>query len=118
MSGYYDRVTARRVTLPHVSISLLEQRLFKLLHPFAAYETWKGSALLDACVPGWQNRIDIENLCVSDDKHCMLAQLFGGYLCGARKLGITDGASLGFDCRPQMDPVYRKAWAIQIQNRH
>ena len=118
MSGHQDRLTTPRVTFPKPSLSKTQRRLFKLMHPFAAYETWKGARLLDTCKTDWINRVVINTMVLSDRDECILKQVFGSYDEGLCQLQILEPASYGFDCRPQMDLFYRKAWAIQIQNRH
>src|SRR5688572_21756971 len=38
----------------------------------------RGMVLLDERVPGWEHRIDLERLRLSECKDCVVGQLFGG----------------------------------------
>lgn len=53
----------------------------------------KGIALLDQKVPGWPDRIDLEQLSISSGTHCVTAQVSGvfNYTVGMRMLDLEEG---------------------------
>lgn len=57
-----------------------------------------GVAFLDRQVPGWVDRIDVDNLDVACSVNCVLGQLYGGYSSGTHALGLDQdqAAALGF----------------------
>jgi hypothetical protein len=58
-----------------------------------------GAAFLDARIPAWAGKLDIDRLNIRDYKSCVLGQLYGGsYSRGADELGLSDTATiqLGF----------------------
>lgn len=61
----------------------------------------RGVALLDEKVPGWVNKVDVEQLNVSNGTTCVLGQLYGEYNFGRAKLGLDEvqAAEYGFQLR-------------------
>lgn len=57
-----------------------------------------GVAFLDRQVPGWVDRIDVDNLNVASPVNCVLGQLYGMYSSGISALGLDQdqAAALGF----------------------
>ncbi|MGW4128017.1 hypothetical protein [Amycolatopsis japonica] len=81
----------------------------------------RGVALLDEKVPGWHQRIDVEELVISSSEHCILGQLFGLYSAGTDALKLTTGASQGFDLRLS-DPdsgyaILDRLWQFVVRSR-
>jgi hypothetical protein len=60
------------------------------------FEIEMGAALLDEKFPGWDAKIDVNLLDLTDCSWCVLGQLFGRYMAGLRALGIYDGVRLDF----------------------
>ena len=62
----------------------------------------KGMKFLDEKVPGWEHRIDLDELDIANCTRCMLGQLFGDYGRITRDgylfevLSRSESASLGF----------------------
>lgn len=83
----------------------------------------RGAALLDEKVPGWWERIDLEQLQLSSCIRCVLGQLFGIYGQGIRELGdsirlVADAIRHGlfvFDAA-DYEPL-TAAWKQLIQQR-
>lgn len=61
----------------------------------------RGVALLDEKVPGWVDRVDVEQLDVSNGLTCVLGQLFLTYSSGRAKLDLDEvqAAEHGFQLR-------------------
>jgi hypothetical protein len=85
----------------------------------------RGIELLDAKVPGWASRINLDNLQLSDCVECVLGQLFGRFSKGADELGLDYCSSKirdhGFDAQPS-DATgdfqrLQKEWVRRIQER-
>jgi len=49
----------------------------------------RGCAILDAATPGWQDRIDLETLDLSDPCQCILGQLYRTFGMGAIMLKLS-----------------------------
>ncbi len=58
----------------------------------------RGAAYLDETTPGWADRIDLDNLRLSDKCACVLGQLDGDYDTALRARGLrgSQPARLGF----------------------
>lgn len=56
-----------------------------------------GMVLLGGKMPGWERRIDLRKLRLSDCYRCVVGQLFRGYFDGKEALGFCDGSDYGFD---------------------
>jgi len=53
----------------------------------------RGMALLDASAPGWEWRVDLDDLDLSSCTLCVVGQLYAGdYSGGLRALGEEDGS--------------------------
>ncbi len=50
----------------------------------------RGCALLDAKVPGWRERIDLEKFDLLVSCHCVLGQLYGEYSEGRKQMFAWD----------------------------
>lgn len=64
-------------------------------------EVERGIALLDERVPGWRDRINLDDLDMGSITKCVLGQLFGQYVDGLNELfgdryTFFDGAHYGF----------------------
>lgn len=46
----------------------------------------KGAALLDEKMPGWADKIDLDELQLNDQCNCVLGQVYGGYDDGTAEL--------------------------------
>lgn len=61
----------------------------------------QGAALLDRDVPYWALRIDLDRLRLSSARRCVLAQVYGDFNRGRRRLGLWatwDTRNVGFAC--------------------
>ena len=88
-----------------------------------------GAALLDREDPGWALHVDLDKLGMANigGKHCVLAQTFGSYGAGLRRLKLTraEGTRHGFDLRLISGiftgiiafPVLTAAWKMEIEAR-
>lgn len=56
----------------------------------------RGAELLDREVPGWADKISLDELAMCSCAHCILGQLFGRFLDGANKLNV-DECEYGFE---------------------
>jgi len=71
-----------------------------------------GARLLDWARPGWREEIDPTCLVLEDPAHCILGQLYGGYLLGVRALlGVGPESDEfvvdhGFESYHILDPWY------------
>lgn len=64
-------------------------------------EVKAGIALLDEKVPGWRERIDLNQLKMEYCFSCILGQVFGEYVFGLRQLGIATDDDSEFDPEEQ-----------------
>ena len=71
----------------------------------------RGAALLDAKMPGWAARIDVEWLQLSSCTRCVLGHLFGEFSQACDLLGIR-GSEYGFDNGPRDELFYELAPAL------
>lgn len=56
----------------------------------------KGIALLDAKVPEWCTKMQLDHLKMGDGASCVLGQVFGDYDDGLIGLGLLDPAASGY----------------------
>jgi hypothetical protein len=97
------------------------------MHNQAEQDMKLGATLLDAKAPDWLEKIDLDKLNVATHSFCVLAQVFGSYTEGLRKLGLTDeeAKNHGFQTRhertPQEHALYREqvnaAWRWEVIRR-
>jgi hypothetical protein len=57
-----------------------------------------GATFLDELMPDWTSRIDPERLSMASKDDCIIAQLFGSYETGVRRLGVcvSEARRFGF----------------------
>jgi hypothetical protein len=59
-----------------------------------AVKVARGVELLDAQVPDWRSRIDVDHLDMNDPTNCVLGQLFGHHVDGRNAVGLGDATEL------------------------
>jgi len=81
----------------------------------------KGIALLDAKVPEWCTKMQLDHLKLENPSSCVLGQVFGDYEHGLNTLKINGGADYGFamshadyDDIPAYGPLTRR-WKQRIR---
>lgn len=64
---------------------------------------WAGIGYLNVKSPGWQKKVNLRRLDLSNPQHCVLGEVFGTYVRGKNALGLTGAdsrssevAALGF----------------------
>lgn len=68
-----------------------------------------GVALLNATIPNWRVRINLDELVMSDPCCCVLGQVFRGYICGyIVALDLLQPELSGDD-----ELLTRRAWAVR-----
>lgn len=92
----------------------------------------RGAAFLDEILPGWHEKIDVQQLALSDNRCCVLAQLaddlpgppefssYRPYFNAKEKLGLsdTDCAKLGFYVWPRQSFArLTSSWKLIIEGR-
>jgi hypothetical protein len=86
-----------------------------------------GAALLDAEVPGWAKRIELEELDLGSPHRCVLGQLYGSYARGLSAVGLgwlrgtRDGSrERGFTAYPSEGDTFAEltaAWRGEVAAR-
>lgn len=74
----------------------------------AAVRARRGALLLDEQQPGWAREIDLGGLDMLSVCDCITGQVFGGYVSGARTLGISGAL---YHCLPS-DEVIRHGFQV------
>ena len=80
----------------------------------------RGAALLDQDLPDWEKRVTLETLDIASRDACILAECYGGYHAGLKKLGVgvRSARSLGFNLYSPLDAqALRDAWRRFITAR-
>lgn len=80
----------------------------------------RGAELLDANVPGWHRKIDLEELNMGSALSCILGQLYGNYWTGIEELGLEGNHShLGFNTGTDSYgyDVLQRFWSELIKSR-
>lgn len=81
----------------------------------------KGAALLDRRGPtDWALRVRLDDFDVSRASLCVLAQVYGEYGTGTRRLGVFGGTGAhdsGFDSYLWFSPLLNRAWQKEIRSR-
>jgi hypothetical protein len=101
-----------------------------MLSAVAVSRVARGVAFLNARVPGWEERVDLNTLDIQHLEHCVLGQLFGDYVIGVEELGLKEEGdrldevsvhSLGFQASgDEGQPTYAdltEAWKAIIEER-
>jgi len=78
----------------------------------------RGAKLLDAILPGWENRVDTATLCMWNNYTCVLGQCVGEYKKGLIRLGlplddaiaVEYGFYAGEEIRYGLAPYLELAW--------
>ncbi len=88
-----------------------------ITHAHAQEQVARGADLLDTRLPGWRERINPVNFCLSDPDRCVVGQLFGGYREGLAFLGITAiGAyDYGFDPDSDDEDEVEETWLEELE---
>lgn len=62
----------------------------KMTHPDAPTlnQVEAGAKFLDDTIPGWFERINLDELDMGDDEYCILGQLFDEYVPGCKELNL------------------------------
>lgn len=55
-----------------------------------------GFALLNDSQPGWQSKVDLDDLNIDSTFRCVLGQLYGNYRIGIADLGLENPWRFGF----------------------
>ena len=90
-----------------------------------------GATLLDASVPGWYKKIDLDRLDIQHASKCIIGQVFGDYWDGRDLLSINDdneishgfflqhniGRKNDYKKRRRFWKKLNKAWERAIQRR-
>ena len=86
----------------------------------------RGAALLDETLPGWVERIDLDNLALDDECDCVLGQTWDGYSLSSpfdahmNELGLlgSEGIEHGFDVRdPREYEALTAEWKRLVEAR-
>jgi hypothetical protein len=72
-----------------------------------------GMALLDKKVPGWREKANPNSLDMAYCFSCILGQVFGEYLYGLKKLGITEEA----EWEQEDSLVFERAQSLGFQSK-
>lgn len=85
-----------------------------------------GAAFLDKQMPGWADKINLDDFSIVYPWNCVLGQLYGDYLAGVKTVGLTEehaARDYGFDrccCGGTSDYTYKdleKEWMFLIEQR-
>lgn len=89
-----------------------------------------GANVLDGHERGWYRRVDMNALYITSNESCILGQVFGGFVKGARELGIEgdrfEEQRLGFELTASeyasdfygaICEQYEDAWRAEISRR-
>lgn len=88
----------------------------------------RGAKLLDERSPGWVYKVKIKELDIGSECHCVLGQVYGGYLVGLEAVGVAGAfgpdATHGFDVDMETNQPYEvqyvkltKHWKNEIRKR-
>lgn len=80
----------------------------------------RGAELLDARVPGWRERVDVQRLDLSSDTECVLGHVLGSYARGLEALGLTPAQSWAhgfttYERAPSVIAALTSAWVRYLR---
>ena len=94
------------------------ETLLQLEYPEFYHLVQAGIKKLDHELPHWDQKIDINSLCLESPCNCILGQLYGSYTQGIYKANIDFGSKYGFSALIRWEfPILQKIWIREILKR-
>jgi hypothetical protein len=85
---------------------------------FTRWAVARGARRLDGRNPGWEARIDVADLDLSDPCRCVVGQLYGTYAAGLRRLRLLTGLTYGFTALSPVEyACLQREWICVLAER-